>query len=83
MKDLVQEITKRSQEIILAAWNLLLSQRQEILNNRRVRVLITPDQEGTMGMRDEELSNVDAQFIDTSRYQVSDVEDSFNGNILA
>ena len=36
---------------------------------------ITPNQEGTMGMRDEVLSSVGAQDWDTSRYQVSDLED--------
>ena len=36
---------------------------------------ITPNQEGTMEMRNEVLSSVGAQDLDTSSYQVSDRED--------
>ena len=36
---------------------------------------ITPNQEGTMEMREEVLSSVGAQNLDTSSYQVSDLED--------
>ena len=73
--DLDQNITISSQEIPLAAWQLLLSQRQDFLNNRLSRVPITENQEGTMDMRDEVLSSVGAQDLDTSSYQVSDLED--------
>ena len=65
-----------SQEIPLAAWQLLLSQRQNFLNNHLARVPITSNQEGTMEMRDEVLSRVGAQDLDTSSYQVSDPEDT-------
>ena len=75
VNDLDQNITISSQEIPLAATQLLLSQRQNILNNHPVRVPITPNQEGTMEMRDEVLSSVGAQDLDTSSYQVSDLED--------
>ena len=75
INDLVQNITISSQEIPLAAWQLLLSQRQDFLNNHLARVPITPNQEGTMEMRDEVLSRVGAQDLDTSSYQVSDLED--------
>ena len=70
-----QNITISSQEIPLAAWQLLLSQRQDFLNNHLARVPITPNQEGTLEMRDEVLSSVGAQDVDTSSYQVSDLED--------
>ena len=73
--DLDQNITISSQEILLAAWQLLLSQRQDFLDNHLSRVSITPNQEGTMEMRDEVLSSVGAQHLDTSSYQVSDLED--------
>ena len=73
--DLVQKITISSQEITLAAWQLLLAQRQDFLNNHLARVPITPNQEGPMEMRDEVLSSVGAQDLDTSSYQVSDLED--------
>ena len=48
VSDLDQKITISSQEIHLAAWHLLLSQRQDFLNNHLARVPITPIQEGTM-----------------------------------
>ena len=72
---LEQNITISSQEIHLAGWQLLLSQRQDFLNNHLARVPITQNQEGTMEMRDELLSSVGAQDLDTSGYQVSDLED--------
>ena len=75
VNDLDQNITISSQEIPLAAWQLLLSQRQDFLNNHIARVPITPNQEGTIEMRDEVLSSVGAQDLDTSSYQVSDLED--------
>ena len=69
VKDLVQEMTRSSQENPLAAWSLLLSQR--------ARVPVTPSQQGTNEMKDEVLSFVDAQEgLDTSGYQVSaDLDD--------
>ena len=75
VNDLYQNITISSQELPLAAWQLLLAQRQDFLNNHLARVPITPNQEGTMEMRDEVLSSVGAQDLDTSSYQVSDLED--------
>jgi len=75
VNDLDQNLTISSQEIPLAAWQLLLSQRQDFLNNHLPRVPITENQEGTMEMRDEVLSSVGAQDLDTSSYQVSDLED--------
>ena len=58
VNDRDQNITISSQEIILAAWQLLLSQRQEFLDNHLPRVPITPNQQGTFEMREEELSSV-------------------------
>ena len=73
--DLDQNITISSQEIPLAAWQLLLSQRQDFLNNHLSRVPITENQEGAMDMRDEVLSSVGAQDLVTSSYQLTDFED--------
>ena len=73
--DLVQNITNSSQEILLAAWQLLLSQRRHFLDNHLPRVRITQKQEETMEMRNEVLSSVGAQDLDTSSHQVSDLED--------
>ena len=75
VNDLEQNITISSQEIPLAAWQLLLSQRQDFLDNHLSRVPITPNQEGTMEMRDQVLFRVGAQDLNTSSYQVSDLED--------
>ena len=73
--DLVQNLTINSQEITLAAWQLLLSQKQDFLDNHLPRVPITQNQEGTMEMRDEVLSSLGVQDLDTSSYQVSDLGD--------
>ena len=75
VNDLDQNITISSQEIPLAAWQLLLSQKQDFLNSHLARVPITPNQEGTIEMREEVLSSVGAQDLDTSSYQVSDLGD--------
>ena len=72
VKILVQEMTINSQEILLAALSLLLSQRQQLLNNHLARNPVTPNQQGTHEMRDEVLSSVGAkEGLDTSGYQVS------------
>ena len=82
VNDLDQNITNSSQEIPLAAWQLLSSQRQDFLNNHLARVPITPNQEGTIEMREEVLSSLGAQNLDTSSYQVSDLEDiEFNWEV--
>ena len=75
VNDLEQNITISSQEIPPAAGHLLLSQRQDFLDNHQSRVPITPNQEETMEKRDEVHSNVGAQDLDTSSYQVSDLKD--------
>ena len=58
VNDINQNITISSQEIPLASWQFLLPQRQDFLNNHLARMPITPNQEGTMEMRDKVLSNV-------------------------
>ena len=75
VNDLDRNITISSQEIPIAAWQLLLAQRQDFLNNHLARVPITPIQEGTMEMRGEVLSSVGSQDLDTSSYQLSDLHD--------
>ena len=68
-------MTISSQETPLAAWSLLLSQRQEFWNKHPVRVSITPNHQEAVEMPDEVLSSVGAQNLDTIGYQVSDPED--------
>ena len=75
VKDLDENLTISSLEIPLAACSLLLSQRQEFLSNHLPRVPITPNQQGTLEMREEVLSSVGAQDTDTSGYELSDLED--------
>ena len=80
--DLVQNITISSQELPLVAWRLLLSQRQNFLDNHLPRIPTTQNQEKTMKMRDEVLSSVGSQDLDTNSYQVPDLEDKeFNWEI--
>ena len=74
VNDLHQNITNSSHEIPLAAWQLMLSQRQDFLDNHLARVPITPNQHGTFEMREEVLSSLGAQDMDTSSYQLSDLE---------
>ena len=75
VKDQDDNLTISSPEIPLAAWYLLLSQRQECLDNHLPWVHITFKQQGTFEMREEVLSSVGPQDLDTSRYQVSDLKD--------
>ena len=75
VKDLDKNITISSLEIPLAAWALLLSQRQEFLNNHWPRFPITPNKQGTFEMREEVLPSVGAQDTDTRGYELSDLED--------
>ena len=58
VNDLDQNITISSEEIPLVAWQLMLPQRQVFVNNHLVRVPITPNQEGTIQMREQVLSSV-------------------------
>ena len=75
VKYLDENLTISSLEIPLAPWSLLLSQRQELLDNHLPRVPITPNQPGTFEMREEVLPSVGAQDTDTSGYEQSDLED--------
>ena len=62
--DLVEHKRITSQDIPLAAWQLLLSQRQDFLDTHLERLPITQNKEGTMDMRREVLSSMGAQNID-------------------
>ena len=75
VKDLDENLRISSLQIPLEAWSLLLSQRQEFLNNYLPRVPITPNQLGTFEMREEVLSSVGAQDTDTRGYELSDLEE--------
>ena len=68
-------MTLSFQENQLAAWSLLFSQRQDFLNSPLMRVPITRNHEGTNDMGDKVLSSRCAQHMDSSGYQVSDLED--------
>ena len=72
VKDLVQKMTIRSREKLLAAWSLLLSQGQEFLNNHLALFSVNPNQQKTHKLRHEVLSRVGAQVMDTSGSQVFD-----------
>ena len=81
-KDLVHDMTIKSQENLLAAKNLL-PQRQEFSINHLALVPVTLNQQGTHEMWDKVLSIVGAQDMHTSGYKVSDVEDvEFTGKMI-
>ena len=75
VNEIDQNLTISSQEIPVAAWQSLLSHRQDFLNKYLAQVPIIPNQQGTFEMREKVLSSVGAQDLDTSSYQVSDLED--------
>ena len=54
---------------------MLLSQRQDFLDVHLARVPITQNQGGTKETRDEILLSVRAQDLDTSGYQLNDLEE--------
>ena len=54
---------------------MLLSRRQDFLDNHLARVAVTYKQQGTNEMRDEVLFSVGAQDLVTSSYQLTDLED--------
>ena len=53
---------------------LVVVWKTRISNNLLARVPITPNQEGTLDKREEVLSSVRPQDMDTSGYQVSDLQ---------
>ena len=57
VKDLDENFTISYLEIPLAAWSLLLSQRQEFLNNQLPRISTTPNQQATFETREEVLEH--------------------------
>ena len=75
VKDLVQKVRIGSYKNPQAAWSLSLLQRQDCLNNRIARVPFTPNLQRAMEMRDEVLSCVGAQDLDTSGYRATDLND--------
>ena len=75
VKVIVQGMTIYSQEIPLAAWKLLLYQKQDFPNILLAQVLITSNQEETLEMLIEVVSSVCAQDMYTSGFHVSDSED--------
>ena len=76
VKDLDENLTISSLAILLAAYSLLLSQRQEFLDNHLPRVPISPNQQGPFQMREEVLSSVRRQDTDTKEYELSNLEDN-------
>ena len=75
VKDLDENLTISSLEISLAAWSLLLSQRQELLGENLPRVVVTLNQQRTIELREEVLSSVGAQDTDTRGYELSGLKD--------
>ena len=74
MKDPDENLTISALEIPLAAWSLLLSQRQKFLENHLPRVPISLNQQGTFEMREEVFPSVGVQDTDTRGYELSGLE---------
>ena len=75
VKHLVENLTISSVDFPLAVWSVLLPQKQEFLDNHLPRVLLTPNQQRTVEMREEVLSRFGAQDADARGYELSDLED--------
>ena len=61
IKDVEENLTISSLEMPLPAWSLLLSQRQDFLDNHLLRVPITPNKEGVFEMSEVLFASVGAQ----------------------
>ena len=75
LNDLDENLKISSLEFPLAALSLLLSQRQDFLDNHLPRVPMTPNQQGTVETREEAPSSVGVQDTNTKGYELSDLED--------
>ena len=75
VKDLELDVVLSRTELPLAVWSLLENQRQQFLTNHLARVPITPNQQGTMEMREEVLSSIGAQDVDTRDYHIDELDD--------
>ena len=69
-------MTISSNKIPLPNWNLLLSQKQEFLENLLAQIPITLNQQGIFELRKEFQASAGAQDMDTSGYELSDSEDN-------
>ena len=72
VKDLLQEMTISSQKIL----DLVVVSKTRIFEQSASMSSNYLNREGTMEMRNEVLSSVGAQDMDTSRYQMSDLDDA-------
>ena len=74
VKDMVQDLTISSLEIPIAAFNSLINQRQQFLDNHLARVPITPNHQGTWEMQDEVRASVRDRNV-SSDFVPSDLDD--------
>ena len=74
VKDLNENLTIISQETPLTAWFVAVPNTR-IYDNHLPRDAITPNQQGTIEMREELLFSVGAQDKDRRGYELSDLED--------
>ena len=75
VNDLVQSTTISSQDISLTGSQLLFPQEHTFWDDHLTRVTVTPNQQGLHEMRDDVLSSLGSQDLDTSSYQLTDLED--------
>ena len=74
VKDMVKDLTISSLELPIAAFNSLINQRQQFLDNHLARVPITPNQQGTWEMQDEVRASVGDHDV-ISDFVPSDLDD--------
>ena len=74
VKDMVQDLTISSLELPIVAFNSLINQRQQFLDNHLARVPITPNQQGTWDMQDEVRASVGDHDV-SSDFVPSDLDD--------
>ena len=70
VKNLLQDLTKSSQEHFLPAWNLLLSQKQEDLDNHLAQIPITHNQQGIFETKEKVLVTAGVQDMTTRGYEL-------------
>ena len=71
VKDIVQDLTISSLELPIAAFNTLIDQRQQFLENQLARLPISPNQQGTWEMQDEVRASVGDHDVSQSSFPVT------------
>ena len=68
-------MTMSCDEVQVPAWNLLLSQRQDFLDNNLAQTPISSNYQGTTEMREDVVASAGGQVIKTRGHELGDLED--------